>query len=368
MLSKVRISGGGRCNVTNACFDVHELLKHYPRGSKELLQVFSQFAPLDTIEWFRQKGVSLKTESDNRMFPVSDSSETIINCFLEQCRKYHIQIQLNNSITKIEKRHQTFIINTSTGNLQADYVVAATGGFPKPEGYRIYTNLGHTIRNPIPSLFTFNLINTSINKILQGVAVQSAEIKLAQTKLKSIGPLLITHWGFSGPAVLKLSAFAAESLHEKNYDSKLFVNWCGDINTEEVVEKLRHTKHSAHKMFPRNTNPFELPKRLWEFLLDTAAINPSLIWAEIPDKSIRKIAEVLSQSEFQMRGKTTFKEEFVTSGGINLKEVDFKTMESKLVKGLYFCGECLNIDGITGGFNFQAAWSTAFVAAKAICA
>ena len=367
LLSKVRISGGGRCNVTNATFDNADLVKNYPRGQKELVQVFSQFTTVDTIAWFKKQGVILKTEDDGRIFPVTDSSETIINCFLSLCKELKIEIKLGANIKSIKQANHKLMVNSSEGNYSADAVVCAFGGHTKSSGYELISNLGHSIVSPIPSLFTFNLPNARITKQLQGLSVASAIVGIAGSKQKITGPLLVTHWGLSGPAVLKLSAFAAEELFSKNYEVDVIVNWCPTLNSDAIFQTLKQAQKNHHRMLFRNLQLFGLPKRLWEYLVEEASIADTMIIAEVPDKLLRKISDLLCRSIFKMKGKTTFKEEFVTSGGISLKEVDFKRMESKLIPKLFFCGEVLNIDGITGGFNFQNAWSTAFVAAKTIC-
>jgi predicted Rossmann fold flavoprotein len=367
LLSKVRISGGGRCNVTNARIDLNDLAKYYPRGYRELKQVFTQFTNTDTVEWFRSNGVVLKSEEDGRMFPVSDSSETIINCFLKLCNDLNITIITDAQVQKLEKNKEQFLVCTTQGNYQASSVVCALGGHPKSTAYLPVTNLGHTLSQPIPSLFTFNLPANPITKELQGLSVENAEVSIKDTKLKWSGPLLVTHWGLSGPAVLKLSAFGAQQLYDKNYQAQVKVNWLNSKTEEDVFQELKASQKNNHRMLLKNGPTSGLPRRLWEYLVFEVQISDVQIWAEVTDKALRKLAHVICNSEFEMQGKTTFKEEFVTSGGIELKEIDFKRMESKLVPGLYFCGECINIDGITGGFNFQNAWSTAFVAAKAIC-
>lgn len=362
----MRISGGGRCNVTNHCFDVNELLSNYPRGAKELRQVFHKFSPADTIDWFKKQGISLKTEPDGRMFPISDSSETIIDCFLTLAQKYSIDLRLHSEVNVIRKKDQHFEIKTNNGTLVAAYVVCAMGGHPKIGSYSLIANLGHTIVSPIPSLFTINLPGAAISKQLQGLAVQQAEVSISGTRYKWQGPLLITHWGLSGPAVLKLSAFAAEDFHLKNYESDIQVNWLAPLKADEIFTALQKMKEEQKRVHPHSATAFGLPRRLWEFLCLQTEITNDAPMAEIADKKLRNLAETLGRSVFKMSGKTTFKEEFVTCGGVLLKEVDFKTMESKRIPGLYLCGEILNVDGITGGFNFQNAWSTAFVAATAV--
>jgi hypothetical protein len=375
LLAKVRISGGGRCNVTNHCFDVNELVKNYPRGSKELKQVFSRFNVSDTIAWFKKHGVELKTEPDNRMFPVTDSSETIIDCFMFLTKKYGIEIRMNEEVlsitrnTKPETPNQKpetkkpLNIETTTGSFSADAIIISSGGHNQRKNYSFIEKAGHTISELIPSLFTINLPGDDIRELM-GLSVRNATVRVEKTKHTYTGPVLITHWGLSGPAVLKLSAFAAKDFFDWNYHTNILINWTGDQNSELVNSELLSWINEKNLIV--NTPLYEIPKRLWAFLLWKAEIPDNKPWNELGKKQMNKLAEILSNDVYEMKGKTTFKEEFVTSGGINLKEIDFKTMQSKLMPGLYFCGEVLNIDGITGGFNFQNAWSTAFVAASSI--
>ena len=365
VLSKVRISGGGRCNVTNHCLDNQALVKNYPRGQKELLQVFARFSVQDTLQWFPKYGVPLKTEEDGRVFPASNSSESIIHCFMTLAEKHHIKILTGCEVHAV-KKNANFQIKTSSGNFEADVVIAASGGYHKSAGYDWLKNMGHKIDSPIPSLFTFNLPNADIKKQLQGISVNHAKVSTKESKHGYEGPVLITHWGLSGPAVLKLSAFAAHDFYNANYTGTIYVNWVHPNNAVDVENILLQTQKLKHKSLAVNHAEFQLPKRLWEFFCIEADIENTKPWAEISLKKIRKLAQLLVRSEYHMEGKTTFKEEFVTCGGINLKEIDFKTMQSKRIPNLYFCGEVLNVDGITGGFNFQAAWSAAWVCAKAI--
>lgn len=364
LLSKVKISGGGRCNVTHHCFENQELVKNYPRGHKELKQVFAQFSVQDTIAWFAQRGVKLKTEPDGRMFPESNSSETIVNCFLSEAQKHGIDINLNEEVLEIEPIIDGTIVlkvKTTQQTYLADAVICSIGGHHQEKNYAFLKQCGHTIDELIPSLFTLNLPQSNI-KELMGLSVKTGTVKVNGTKHQYTGPVLITHWGLSGPAVLKLSAFAAQDFFKLNYQAGISVNWTGIYNEEEVKEEL--ALQTASKALIVNTPLYEIPKRLWEYLVLRAEINPSKPWVELGKKQQHKLAQVLCNDVYAMQGKTTFKEEFVTAGGINLKEVNFKTMESKLLPHLFFCGEVLNIDGITGGFNFQNAWSTAWIAAK----
>jgi len=365
LLSKVKVSGGGRCNVTHYCFDNSELVKNYPRGNKELRQVLPRFDVKSTIDWFEKQGVKLKAEEDGRMFPVTDSSQTIIDCFLKLANKLNIEIVTQCEVFSI-KKHDRFKLKTSKTEFIADAVICSIGGHNKVDAYHLIKNLGHTIVEPVPSLFTINLPNGSIKKELQGISVPSAEVKIACSKLKYHGPVLITHWGLSGPAVLKLSAFAAHEFYDSGYNATILVNWIFPHKINEAEVEIKNFQKEKHKALPFTSPLFGLPKRLWEFLCNKSGIDNSRPWAEISNKQINSLSENLSNGSFKMEGKTTFKEEFVSCGGVDLREVDFKTMQSKLIPGLYFCGEVLNIDGITGGFNFQNAWSTAWICANAL--
>jgi len=372
LLSKVRVSGGGRCNVTNHCFDVNELVKNYPRGSKELKQVFSRFNVSDTIAWFRKKGVELKTEPDNRMFPVSNSSETIIDCFMYEAKKYGIEIKIQEEVLSITRntKPETLNIQTTKQFYSADAVIVSSGGHNSAKNYNFIQKTGHTISELIPSLFTINLPGNPSHggagniKELMGLSVRNATVRVQNTKHNYTGPVLITHWGLSGPAVLKLSAFAAKDFFDLNYNANILINWTGDLNSELVSSEL--ASYLKEKTLIVNTPLYEIPKRLWAFLIEKSEIPDNKPWIELGKKQQNKFAQVLTNDVYNMKGKTTFKEEFVTSGGVNLKEIDFKTMQSKIMPNLFFCGEVLDIDGITGGFNFQNAWSTAFVAAGSV--
>lgn len=359
LLSKVRISGGGRCNVTHHCFENGELVKNYPRGDKELRQVFPRFAVHDTIAWFAERGIKLKVEADGRMFPQSNSSETIISCFMEEANRLGIGIHLQEEVLSIEKSGEQLKVTTNTGAYEADAVICCTGGHHQPKHYELIRRAGHSIAEPVPSLFTLNLPGSDIRELM-GLSVKQATVKITRAKHSYTGPVLITHWGLSGPAVLKLSAFAAKDLFELQYHTGIAVNWTGTLNEEEVRDVLSGSLSSRALVL--NTPQFELPKRLWDYLLAKTGISAQKTWAELGKKQLNALSQLLTHDVYNMQGKTTFKEEFVTCGGVNLKEIDFKTMQSRVVPGLYFCGEVLNIDGITGGFNFQNAWSTAWIA------
>ena len=367
LLSKVRISGGGRCNVTHACFSISEMIKKYPRGEKFLKQAFRHFFTTDTIAWFEKRGVPIKAEADGRMFPITDSSETIIDCLMKEANKHHVQILMNRDVVKIDPLtengdHSGFTIFFRNGDeLVANFVCIACGGFPKALQYDWLQNLGHSFEDPVPSLFTFNVPKNPISALM-GISVENVQVKINGTKLSQIGPLLITHWGFSGPAVLKLSAFAALELAKMNYDFSISINWLSDYNENTLLEKMRTVRFDAAAKKMINKNPFGLPQRLWEYQLSQCSIDPDLRWADLPAKQQNLLAKQLCAEQFQVKGKTTFKEEFVTAGGIKLSEVQVNTMESKLLPNLFFAGEILNVDGITGGFNFQHAWTSGWIA------
>jgi predicted Rossmann fold flavoprotein len=362
VLSKVRVSGGGRCNVTHACFEPNELVKFYPRGEKELRGPFHQFCSGDTIEWFEKHGVELKIEDDGRMFPVSNSSQTIIDCFLHASHKLGITILTGQSVQSIFKKDNCWKIETQTENYLAEKLILATGSNPKI--WDMLHTFGHAIITPVPSLFTFNIKDPRI-KELPGIATP-VSVKVIGSKLESTGPLLITHWGMSGPAILKLSAWGARILHDKNYQFAIEVNWLNEIETEEVETLLKELKQEHAKKTVAKKSPFELQNRLWESLVLASGIGAETKWADLSKIQLQNLANQLTKGIFQVNGKSTFKEEFVTAGGIDLKEINFKTMESKLHPNLYFAGEIVNIDAITGGFNFQNAWTSGFIVANAI--
>lgn len=362
VLSKVRVSGGGRCNVTHACFEPNELVKFYPRGEKELRGPFHQFCSGDTIEWFEKHGVELKIEEDGRMFPVSNSSQTIIDCFLKATEKLGIKVLTGQSVQSIFKKEDCWKIDTQNENFAAEKLVMATGSNPKI--WEMLQTQGHAIVSPVPSLFTFNIKDSRI-KELPGVAAQ-VTVTVKDTKLESTGPLLITHWGMSGPAVLKLSAWGARILHDKNYQFTIFVNWLNDIDSEDAEKILKELKQEHAKKAVSKKSPFDFPNRLWESLVLASGIDTETKWADLSKNQLQQLASQLTKATFQVNGKSTFKEEFVTAGGIDLKEINFKTMESKLHENLYFAGEIVNIDAITGGFNFQNAWTSGFILANAI--
>ena len=362
VLGKVRISGGGRCNVTHACFEPNELVKFYPRGEKELRGPFHQFCSGDTIEWFERHGVALKIEDDGRMFPVSNSSQTIIDCFLKATQQLGIKVLTGQSVQSIFKKDNYWKIDTQNQNYQAENLILATGSNPKI--WEMLQEFGHAIIPPLPSLFTFNSKDPRI-KELPGVSAK-VTVRVKDTKLEATGPLLITHWGMSGPAILKLSAWGARILHDKNYQFTLLVNWLNDLDTEEALVQLKTLKQEQAKKTVAKKSPFELTNRLWESLVLASGISTETKWADLSKIQLQHLAQQLTNGIFSIKGKSTFKEEFVTAGGIDLKEINFKTMESKIHPNLYFAGEIVNIDAITGGFNFQNAWTSGFIVANAV--
>ena len=363
ILSKVKISGGGRCNVTHACFKSSILAKFYPRGSKQLKKSFTLFNTNHTIAWFKERGVELKKEADNRMFPITDSSMTIINCFLDEVHKLGVVIKKETNVSKILEVDRKIQLTIDGFDYTYDKVIIATGGSPKIEGLNWLRDLGHSVVSPLPSLFTFNMPSEQITS-LQGLSVKNAIVRIQGTKLVHDGPLLITHWGMSGPAVLKTSAWGARDLAELKYDFKAQINWVGISNEDEVRKLLNRHCYSYDKKKIENSNPFEIPSRLWRYLLLKSELNLTKINGELGNKEKNKLINTLLNDVFVVKGKTTFKEEFVTCGGVSLKEVDMTTMQSKKVSNLYFAGEVLDIDGVTGGFNFQAAWTTGYIAGQ----
>ncbi|MDQ3112003.1 MAG: NAD(P)/FAD-dependent oxidoreductase [Bacteroidota bacterium] len=363
VLSKVRVSGGGRCNVTHACFDDRELVKFYPRGGKELRGAFSRFSVRQTIGWFRERGVELKTESDGRMFPVSNTSETIVDCLFSEAKKHKVEILMQRELREIEATADGFLLSVNENEkISCNRLIIAAGGNAKPAGYDFIMKTGHTIIPPVPSLFTFNMPGNKVSELM-GVSVEHATVKIEGTAIKTEGPLLITHWGMSGPAVLKASAWGARELAERNYHFTAAINWLGEKKEEDVYNELIRSKIIYNAQMIVSSNPFQLVKRLWQFLVIKAGADTEMRWADLSNKLVRKLAQVLVNDRYEVKGKTTFKEEFVTCGGIKLSEIDFKTMESRKQKGLFFVGEVLDIDGVTGGFNFQSAWTTAWIAA-----
>ena len=366
LLSKVKVSGGGRCNVTHNCFEPTPLSQHYPRGQKELKRLFRSFQASDTVDWFARLDVKLKAEDDGRMFPTSDDSQTIIDCFLSQAENFHIEIKTSCEIEKLNHSNDQFeLLIRNGGSVFSKNILLAIGGHNNTQPYNFIREVGHNVIPTIPSLFTFNDSEQKF-KDLMGVAVPDAEVKIAGTKLSERGPVLITHWGLSGPAVIKLSAWAAEYLHQLKYEFIALVNWTGIMTEDESRSALVNQKSQHGKQKIMTNSLFGLPSRLWERLVILAEIESTKLWADASNKDINRLIEFLIRCPFQIKGKTTFKDEFVSCGGVDLKEINLDTMESTKVRGLYFAGEVLHMDGETGGFNFQAAWTTAWVAAQAI--
>lgn len=362
VLEKVRISGGGRCNVTHACFVPNDLVKFYPRGEKELRGPFHQFCSGDTIEWFEKHGVELKIEDDGRMFPVSNSSTTIIDCFQNATKKLGIDVLTSQSIQSLYKGDGYWKVETHQESYSCQQLVMTTGSNPKV--WEMLQQLGHTIIPPVASLFTFNIKDARI-KDLMGIA-SLAQVTVKDTKLEATGPLLITHWGMSGPGILRLSAWGARILAERNYQFTILVNWLPDTSSEEAATQLKELKLEHAKKVVAKKSPFDMPNRLWESLVLASGIAEDTKFADISKLQLQQLTAQLTAGEFSVNGKSTFKEEFVTAGGIDLKEINFKTMESKLHEGLYFAGEIVNIDAITGGFNFQNAWTSGFIVAQSL--
>ncbi len=365
LLSKVKISGGGRCNLTNAC-DPQDLYQAYPRGGRSLKKAFNLFSNKDCVAWFESRNVPLVTQDDNCIFPISQDSQSIIDCFLKECKRLGIEIQVGLTVKSINMIGELFELDFDKNDVVSgcfDKLIVTTGGSPKRNGLDWLEALNHKIEDPIPSLFTFNMPNEAVTKLM-GIVVENALVSLPGSKLKSEGPLLITHWGMSGPAILKLSAFGARILSEKNYEFKILVNWVNEVNFDLVIENLRAIEKEHTNKILANYRPYGLPDRLWLFLLEKGNLSPQKRWGELGKKGINKLLNLLTNDEYSVKGKTTFRDEFVTCGGVSLKSVDMATMQSKKVKNLYFAGEVLDIDAITGGYNLQAAWSTGFLAGQ----
>lgn len=366
LLSKVRISGGGRCNVTHALFDIAEMSKRYPRGQNFVKKIFHQFFTTDTIKWFEERGVRLKVEKDGRMFPVTDTSQTIIDCLMKEANSYGVEIRMNADVKELKSGSLKFkILLANNQLLTADYVCIACGGYSKLSMFQWLLGAGHAINHPVPSLFTFNLPKHSITQLM-GVSVEKARVKIEGTKLVEVGPVLITHWGLSGPAILRLSAWGARDLSVRNYEFKTHINWLIDYNEQVLKEAFQNfrTAHSQKKVI--NHNFAQLPNRLWQFLLEQSGVKDEMRFADLPARLENTLIKNLVDYVVEVKGKTTFKEEFVTAGGVNLSEVDANTMMSRKIPNLFFAGEILDVDGITGGFNFQNAWTSGWIAAKNI--
>jgi len=363
VLEKVKVSGGGRCNITHACFDPKELVKFYPRGEKELLGPFHQFMTGDTMAWFEKKGVPLKIETDNRVFPASNSSQSVIDCLLNSAKSLGVKLLLNQKVNKINIDSGVFTVSCEEQKFQADSLLITSGS--NLQIWNILEDLGHRIITPVPSLFTFKISDDRL-KNLAGLSVAKATVSIPDTHFTVTGPVLVTHWGLSGPAILKLSSLAALYFAEKNYQTSVVVNWIAEP-FDTVLAQLKNYKNNQAKKLAVNKIGFEqIPNRLWQKFTEVLNISSQLRWGEVSNEKLSQLAGQITKSVFMINGKTTFKEEFVTAGGVDLKEIDFKRFESKIHGNLYFAGETLNIDAVTGGFNFQNAWTGGFIAAKAI--
>ncbi|MEI6946083.1 NAD(P)/FAD-dependent oxidoreductase [Paraflavisolibacter sp. H34] len=368
LLSKVKVSGGGRCNVTHALFDPVEMSRRYPRGTNFVKKAFHQFFTTDTIEWFEARGVKLKTESDGRMFPVTDSSQSVIDCLMAEANRYGVEILMHAEVKEVQGQNGSFSLQLAGGRtLSAEAVCIACGGYPKAALFEWLRQLGHSIAEPVPSLFTFNLPQHPITKLM-GVSAADVRIKIEGTRLAEQGPVLVTHWGLSGPAVLRLSAWGARELFQKEYTFTVHLNWMPEENEQGVRAQLQEFRSSVAAKKVVSHNFTSLPNRLWQFLLEQSGIGEAVRWADLPAKAANALVKNLVDYTVEVKGKTTFKEEFVTAGGIVLGEIDVHTMMSKKVPGLYFAGEIADVDGITGGFNFQNAWTTGWIAANSIAA
>ena len=365
LLSKVKISGGGRCNVTHACFEPEQLVKNYPRGGRELLGAFHRFQPRDTLAWFNSRGVETKTEEDGRMFPTSDNSESIVNALTDAAQKNRVKILVQHGVKTIQYNNDKFEVELNSGEMELfDKVIIATGGNKSSGGLAIAESFGHTVIPPVPSLFTFHIQDNRLVD-LTGLSVEKVKVKACGTKLITEGPLLLTHWGMSGPAILKLSAWGAREFAECNYNFGIEINWVPEFSQATLSKKLNEIRIAEARKQIATFSPLPIPQRLWERLLIAAEINPTTPWAHINNQQLDKLYKQLTQAEFTVSGKSMFKDEFVTCGGVKLSEINFKTMESRKQPGLFFAGEVLDIDGVTGGFNFQNAWTTGWLAGQA---
>ena len=366
VLSKVKVSGGGRCNLTNGCSSIAELSEAYPRGGKALKRAFYSFDNKDTMKWFESRGVPLVVQEDGCVFPHSQDSQSVIDCFLEQTRKLGIPVELGRGVKAIDeingKLHLTFVGGKSPAR-SFDKVIVASGGSPRRDGLLWLEKLHHKIEDPVPSLFTFKMPDEEVAELM-GVVVEKTLVSIQGTKLKSDGPILFTHWGMSGPAILKLSALGARLLSDAGYIFKVQVNWTNVRNYDEVFAQLQRLCVEHGKKILSNVRPFALPERLWTHLIAKSGLPPAKKWGELGKSGVNGLARVLTNDVYEVNGRTHFREEFVTCGGVSLESIDFKTMQSKVCHNLYFAGEVMDIDGITGGYNFQAAWTTAFIAAK----
>jgi len=363
ILAKVKVSGGGRCNVTNSETNIKTLAQAYPRGEKFLRKAFGKFNTAHTIEWFESRGVPLVTQSDSCIFPESQDSQSVIDCFLMIASKQDVKIEFSTTIRSISENDNSLTLTIGEDSHLFDKVIVATGGSSKRSGLEWLESLGHSIIDPVPSLFTFNMPDEAITSLM-GIVVENALVSVQRTKLKSSGPLLITHWGMSGPAILILSAFGARILSERNYSCVAQVNWVGELNSELVKQEIEKIINDNPNKLVANYRPYALQDRLWQYFITKCEFPKDHRWSNLGRKGINKLVNCLTNDTYEVSGKTTFKEEFVTCGGISLDDIDVKTMQSKVTPNLYFCGEVMDIDGITGGYNFQAAWTTGYIAGE----
>ena len=370
LLTKVKISGGGRCNVTHQSDVVEDMIDAYPRGKNFVKKTFHKFSALDTISWFSERGVKIKAEPDGRMFPVTDQSDTIIHCLKMEAEKFGVAIRIQAEVLAISKNQDFFELTISdehkqTSIEQADFVCVSVGGYPKETGFDWLRNLGHGVVSPVPSLFTFNIPDKVLHHLM-GVSNKDTLVKIPSLKMQERGPVLITHWGLSGPAILKLSSRAARDLHGMNYSFDLIVNWVPELHESAMLDQLKRYKVISPKLSIYSKNPFDITSRLWAYLLSKAHIEQEYCWANVPQTALVQLSKLLCNHIYRVEGKTTFKEEFVTAGGIRLDEIDPATMQSRKIQGVYFAGEVMDVDGVTGGYNFQHAWSSGWIAANAI--
>jgi hypothetical protein len=363
-LSKLKISGGGRCNITHGSLEISEMAKRYPRGRNFVRKAFHRFFATDTVRWFQERGVKIKQEADGRIFPATDSSQTVIDCLRREAALYRVQVRANKRVTRLQAAG-LWRVKFEDDGMDADFVCIACGGFPKVAMFSWLEDLGHTVEPPVPSLFTFNMPGSRAPS-LRGIAVQDASVKVVGSRLRERGPLLFTHWGMSGPAILSLSAWGARDLAAMQYDFEIRVNWVPSLLEDDLRTLLQSRRSETGGRKIRNGNPFALPQRFWAYALQQSGIDPELRWSDLPGKEMNRLIRNLSSQEFSVRGKTTFKEEFVTAGGIRLSEVDVNTMMSRKRENLFFAGEILDVDGLTGGFNLQHAWTSGFIAASAV--
>ncbi|HTR29070.1 MAG TPA: NAD(P)/FAD-dependent oxidoreductase [Puia sp.] len=365
LLGKVKVSGGGRCNVTHSCFDITEMARRYPRGQHFVRKALFRWGVADTVGWFSDRGVALKTEADGRMFPVTDSSQTIIDCLMHELNRYGVEVRMHAEVREVAVNGDFQVRLADGREMRADYICVACGGYPKSGMFDWIRKLGHSIEEPVPSLFTFNLPGDPITRLM-GISVPDVQVKVSGSRLVERGPLLITHWGLSGPVILRLSAWGARELSATGYRFSIRVNWLPDLSEQQLRGHMQEVRYDRAARLVWKGNPFDIPQRLWEYWVGLARIPEGLRWADLPAKDLNKLVSFIWAAEYPIAGKTTFKEEFVTAGGVRVTEVDPLTCKSRKVPGLHFAGEILDVDGITGGFNFQHAWTSGWIVADSI--